>query len=323
MINDLILTLSILIGAFYLLIKSSDYLISSSTILGLRHGISKFVIGLTLVAIGTSLPELFTSLIAIFSSENSASFVLGTVIGSNITNILLVFGILLIFSKKFKAVTKLRDRIILMLTTILFSIVITLGKISFVNSIFFLVLFIGYLYIIIDKSKKTKGAEEEVDEIEDERLEKYSSKVLGLIFLVSLLGLNFGARGVIYGIENIGEILKIPIEFLTLTTVAFATSLPEIVVTYTSAIRREFDLAVGNIIGSNVSNILLIIGASGVTSTIFREGLTFNVGSYVIGIIFMVISALMLISVLMSKKAGKKTGYVFLLVYALYVFLLF
>lgn len=324
MVYDLALYLGIIISSFYLLIKSADYLISSASVLGQRAGISKFVIGLTLVAIGTSLPELFTALFGIFDAitKNAASaFVFGTVIGSNIANILLVFSVLLLFSKNFKVHVKLFDIGFLSFTTLALTLLVYNGILNYIYSIIFLGLFITYLYMCVKFGSKNEF-ETEVVEVDDEGFSKWKSNwKLILIFLASLIGLNLAAKGVVYGVENFGLILSIPIEFLTFTTVAFATSLPEIIVTYTSAKKKEFDLAVGNIIGSNISNILFILGIIG----LFKE-ITFNPSTYMISIFVLLFATLAFISMLFLKNVSKSTKYFgigLFLSYLIYIILMF
>jgi len=307
----------VVIISFYILIKSADYLISSSSELGKRAGISKFVIGLTLIAIGTSLPELFTVIISIFSSSNPSAFVLGTIIGSNIANILLVFSILLIFSKKFKVRIKKFDILFLSIATISLITITLIGTINFYLSILLLLLFIYYLYMSIKKGSKKKF-EEEVSEVEDASYKKKSISYLIGVFFISLIGLNLAAKGVVYSIENLGIILKIPLEFLTLTTVAFATSLPEIVVTYSAAKKSEFNLAVGNIIGSNIANVFMVIGTAGLIKTI-----TFNPIDYFTSLIILTIATLFFITIFFIKNVDKKFGLSLFLIYFIYVFLLF
>ncbi len=318
---DPILVFSILIGSFFLLIKSSDYLVSTSSVLGRRVGISPFVIGLTLVAIGTSLPELFTSIIAIVTSDNSAAFILGTVIGSNISNILLVFGVLLFFSKGFNIRIEAKDIIFLSISTFLIATGVFLGNISIILSTILLFFFILYLYVSVVFGKK-KDFIDEAKESEDGFHAK-SNTILLLVFFGSLLGLNFAARGVVYSIEELGVLFSIPIEFLTLTTVAFATSLPEIVVTYQTAKKGEYSLGIGNIIGSNVSNVLLIGGFAGLFSEFFSNGLSFVAESFYLSIFMMAGVTLLFVGMLRKKEIPSNYSYLLFVLYAVYLYLVF
>ena len=313
----LISLILVLIISFFMLVKSADFLISSSSEIGRRAGISKFVIGLTLIAIGTSLPEFFTALIAIFSSSNSSAFVIGTIIGSNISNILLVFAVLITFSKKFKVDVKSFDIFFLIFSTIALIFTVLYGKLNIYQGLFYTILFVIYIYINVKKGSK-KDFEDEVKETEDSSFKRKNFSYILSIFVLSLIGLNIAAKGVVYGIENLVEILLIPIEFLTLTTVAFATSLPEIVVTYSSAKNREFDLAVGNIIGSNISNILFILGSVWIITD-----MSFSPVNYYTSLIILAIVTLLFMALLFKKNINKKYGYAFFTLYILYIFLIF
>ena len=304
----------VLLLSFYILIKSADYLISSSSEAGKRLGISKFVIGFTIIAIGTSLPEFFTALVSIFKATDATPFIIGTVIGSNIANILLVFSILLIFATGFKTKVKIYDLVFLSISTIVFAALIITNKLNFISGIAFIIILILYLWNMIRNDRRNKIIKE-ADEIFDDKFKEIKGYYLFLILLGSLAGLAFGARGVILGIENIGFMIGIPIAFLTMTTVAFATSLPEIIVTYVSAKRKEFGLAVGNIIGSNISNILFVAGFA----MILKPMILIRYDIYVLGIIFMIIATLAFILLLYKKRVNKYHGIILILIYILYV----
>ncbi len=314
---EILLFIVILISSFFLLIKSSDYLVSSASILGKRAGISKFVIGLTLVAVGTSLPELFTAIFGIISSSSASSFVFGTIIGSNIANTLLVFGMLLVFAKNFKTHISKFDIIFLTLATTLVTIIIFKTQLNFYDGIILLLLFAFYMYYTI-RNSKNKELEDTVDEVADIGLSRKSNYLISLVFLISLVGLNLAAKGVVYSIENLGIMLEIPIQFLTLTTVAFATSLPEVMVTYSTAKKKEYDIAIGNIIGSNITNILLILGVSGIMKTI-----SFELQTFYSSIIFLIFVTIIFNILIHNKKSTKNHGIGLLSLYFIYIIYLF
>jgi cation:H+ antiporter len=321
---NLIFFIFFLIISFYFLFKSADYLIESSSIFGKRLGISPFIIGVTILAIGTSLPELFTSLFGVIDGTNKAAFVMGTVIGSNIANILLVFSTLLFFSKKFEVKIKSFDLIYFLLSTFSIFILVFFGILNFYLSIILSLLFFSYLFIIIKNSKKKEVKEEflqEAKEILETPLNKKSNLFLFIVFLVSLIFLNLSAKGIVYNIEKIGFILKIPLEFLTFTTIAFATSLPELVVTYQCAKKREFDLAIGNIIGSNISNVFLILGIIGLIKDILID---FKI--YIFSSIILILATILFLFFIYNikiKKFQKEISIFYFLIYISYVYFLF
>ncbi len=320
MFDVFILVLSILVGSFYLLIKSSDYLVSSSSALGEKAGISPFVIGLTLIAIGTSLPELFTGVFGILFSEGS-SFVLGTVIGSNISNIFLVFALLLIVSKKFSMSLDKKDVLFFVGSVIALLGVIALGLVPVMIGFVLLLAFVIYMYLCVKFSPKEDFIEEAKET--ESGVANYSNKTLFLIFLASLIGLNLAARGVVYSIEELGVLFSLPLEFLTLTTVAFATSLPELVVTYSAAKKNSQSLAIGNLVGSNISNILLIVGFSSILGYFVGKPLAFSTISYLPSIFFLVLSSVLFMSLFYKKLVYKWLGYSFLLFYLIYLLVIF
>ena len=303
----------LLIGAFYILVKSADYLLSTSSILGQRMGLSKFVIGLTIVAIGTSLPELFTAISGVLFSDNADSFVIGTIIGSNISNILLIFGLLILFSKNFKCTTSVKNLSMLFLSTLAIIFLIIISQINLITGIIFLAIYIMYIYSEI-KNQKKEHFEHEIDETADTTLEKKSDLFLAMILLLSIGGLNFSSRGVIYGIENIAILLSIPTTYLTLTTVAFATSLPEVIVTYQSAKRRQYSLAIGNIIGSNISNVFMILGVIGIITQF-----NFNAYSYLKSLFMLIIATIIFIAYLRKKKLKNLHGIIAICLYIFYI----
>jgi cation:H+ antiporter len=297
---------------FFLLIKSSDYLIITSSILGKRANLSKFIIGLTIVAIGTSLPELLTAIIGtITTPTKSASFSLGTVIGSNISNILLIFGLLLINSKNFKNKTNKNSKIMIVISTIAIIILLTIKQLTLTIGILMLITYILYIYYNIKKSKKNK-IEQTIET--DEKLEKQNSYIITLILITSLIILNISAKGVVNSLNNIGTILKIPTSYLTLTIAALATSLPEAVVTIQSAKKKMFDIAIGNIIGSNIANTFFILGTIGLINQ-FK----INLLEYLPSGIFLIIATTLLIYFLQKKTVKKTHGIIFLILYLIYI----
>ncbi|MDA3856590.1 MAG: calcium/sodium antiporter [Candidatus Woesearchaeota archaeon] len=314
---ELILYISIVIASMYILIKSADYLISSASTLGQRAGINKLVIGLTLIAIGTSLPELFTAVFGIYTSNSPSSFVFGTIIGSNIANTLLVFGILLIFANKFKSNLKKFDIFFLILSTLLLTLIILNSELTRLYGIIMIILFVIYIYqtIKFGKSKELiTDVKEEVDELEDDEIAKKNTLFVSIIFILSIIGLNLSARGVVLGIENIGILLLIPIEYLTLTTVAFATSLPEVIVTINTAKRKDYEIGIGNIVGSNISNILLIVGTAGVLKPMIFES-----SKYLLSMLFLIVATVIFIFLINKKNVNKIHGAILFTMYCIYV----
>jgi len=254
----------IFLFSLVILIKGSDFFVEHSAKLARRIGVSEFVIGLTLISIGTSLPELATSISASFSKESG--LIIGNIVGSNVANIGLVIAIgTLLFVIKTKEKIFIRDCKFLVVITLLFVILSIDGVISFIDATLFLIIFAFYLIHLF-------GAKEEQKEIYYKKLSKRELKkdlTKSILFiLLGILGLYFGAGLLIPSAINIAKFFKVPTEIIGVILIAIGTSLPELFVTITAARKNLEKILVGNIIGSNISNLLLIIGISGVINPI-------------------------------------------------------
>lgn len=304
--------LLILIVSFYGLVKSSDYLISTSSILGSRIGISKIIIGLTLVAIGTSLPELVSVIFGLTTSTAGGDFFTGTIIGSNIANSLLILSVLLYFTHQKLSSINPRENWFLILATLCFILMLLFNQISIFSGILFLCFFATYMYMTIFATQK-KDLEDETDEFENQKLNKKSSFFLTILFIFAMIGLNISARGVVYSIDSLAILLQIPQFLLTFTTIALATSLPELVVTIRASQDNQTDIAFGDIIGSNITNILLIGGVG----SMLVEFLNVTIRVSQISLLFLILATtlVLLSSKYLPKKHYKKAGIIIFCIY--------
>ena len=311
--------LTALILSLYGLVKSSDYLILTSSILGRRLKISKIVIGLTIVAIGTSLPELFSVIFGLLNSKSGGDFFSGTIIGSNIANSILILATLLYFSTQKIPKINYRENLFLIISTIFFIFMIYFNWISLSFGIIFLLLFFLYIYINLFKEKNT-NLENDFEELSTSYLIKKSSFFIVLLFILSIFVLNISAMGVVYGIDSISNFFLVPEFLLTFTTLALATSLPELFVTYRACKNKQTDIALGNIVGSNISNILLIGGIG----SILIGKLNILVKVLEISLIGLIIATLflLLVSKFLSKKYYKIVGIGLLIFYLILVILI-
>lgn len=296
--------------AFFIITKSADFFIDEASTIGKGLGMSKLLIGLTIVAIGTSLPEMMTSLGSILFTNNYPDFIIGTTMGSNITNMLLVFGIFLILTEKFEIRKKQTFNIIaLLFTTIIFAVFIILGYVNYVAT----GLFIYYIFYIIHLKNHQKaeilGLEKEEVEFTKESL----SKSFGILVL-SFCGMFIGVKLVVLSIENISTILDIETSSLTLTAISIATSLPELAVIFSTAKQKEYLMAIGNIVGTNIMNICLIIGSSALLG-----GYVIETSLYFIPMMIFVFGTVLFSYMMFSKKFNKYYGYFFLCLYVFYI----
>lgn len=308
---ELLLYIVLFVVAFFIIIKAADYFVDEAAYLGDSFGMSKLMIGLTIVAIGTSLPELITSLSAIFFTENFSDFIIGTAMGSNITNIVLAFGIFLLFSKTFTVEKKETFNVLVLLTTtILFSYFILVGYVPFL-AILLVPLYGFYVYHQSKVSKKTILKEEELMVEKQKKHPAFQS--IGILFF-SFIFIFIGARLVVFSIEEGGALLGIPAAYLTLTTIALATSLPEIAVTVSSARKKEYLIAIGNILGTNIMNVCLIIGLSALTL-----GYNVNSETYILSVIIFLVSTLIFSLMILFRKFYFVGGFIFLAMYVVYM----
>ena len=256
--------LLILIG-FVLLIKGADFLVSGSVKIAKKLYIPEIIIGLTIVSIGTSMPELIVSITSALSGHSDIA--IGNVIGSNICNILLILGTAavikpLVFNKE----TKYIEIPIALVTTL---VLLVLGNdssnmISRRDGVILLTLFIAFIAYTIYMGKRESNEEKAKEEYVIETPEKFVLlKAFGLIAL-GMVGLKFGGDMVVDNATAIAQILGISEKVISLTIGAIGTSLPELATSATAAFKGETDIAIGNAVGSNIFNILLILGVGSI-----------------------------------------------------------
>ena len=286
----MILDIFFIVAGFVFLIKGADWLVGGASGLAKKHNVSDLVIGLTIVAFGTSAPELVVNLIA--SVDKHSDIVFGNIIGSNNFNLFFILGtVALIFP-----VTVQRSMI---RKEIPFSLAITLLLLVLSNAILgqkeniltrfeafiFLLLFIAFLYYTFTQSTK----EENIEAIQTKPMT--TAKIWALI-VIGLSLLVAGGRMVVTGAENIALDLGISEKIIALTIVAAGTSLPELVTSVVAASKKNSDIAIGNVVGSNIFNILFILSVSGLIHpvtyvTSFNREMLLLIGGTIILILYM------------------------------------
>ncbi len=305
------LELILIIIGFLLLIKGADFLITGSEAIANKFRIPEAIVGLTLVAFGTSVPELFISLQANLSG--TSDIILGNLIGTNITNILLIVGIAVLF----KNITFSKENIkieipFMVITTFMFYFLANNGDgISRSDSII-LLFTIGSFLLYLFKTKKTVlGRPKDLD---------LNIKKTIIFILSGIALLIVGSRFVVDNATNLAVLLNIDDGIIGLTLIALGTSLPEIVTYIVTTLKGENEMAIGNIIGSNIMNLTLIVGISG-----FIKPITYDTFYNEHLIILLIASFLLIIFSNLNKKntISKRHGLLFLLLYVLYLILLF
>lgn len=265
-----------MILGFFLLIKGADYLVKGASDIAKKLYIPQIIIGLTIVSIGTSMPELIVSLNS--AINNHSDIAIGNVIGSNISNLFLILGACAaIRPLKFKEETvRLEIPLVIFLTALLYIFGNNGGNIKQITKFegLFLVicciLFIIYnIYmakknnriLIAEKSCLNKTTDTINDDIKD-NLDEISLPKSILNILIGIIGLKLGGDLVVDSASSIALMIGISEKIIGLTIVAISTSLPELITSITATLRNEIDMAIGNVIGSNIFNIVLIVGAT-------------------------------------------------------------
>ena len=313
----LIQILLILVG-LVLLIKGADLLVDGSSAIAKKLRISEIVIGLTIVSIGTSMPELFVSTTS--AIQGAADISIGNIIGSNICNLLLILGIsAVIHPVEFQKQTKwIENPMSIILTAIFLIISNTNQEVGRIEGIILILLFIGFLVYTIIMGRKSQ--DEVILEISLEEVKKINVFKSIMLIILGIVALKIGGDLVVENAKLVATALNVSEKVIGLTIVAIGTSLPELVTSVTAAIKGDSDIAIGNIIGSNIFNMLLIIG---VTSII--QPIPYNVTYNSQMIILFVGMSLMLIFPFIKPKdqLSRKNGLILVLLYIFYMLKLF
>ena len=289
------------------LIYGADFVIKESERIALHFNISSFVIGATLVAVGTSLPEMAVSMSA--SAKGSADIAVANVIGSTIFNISLVLGLVFLLAKKIQPNRDLfaKDSAWSIFPILIFILMGIDGKLSMFDGILFLCMMGAYLLFLINSNS--------IDETNEDLLKEKFNWIKTLALL--LVGFIFVIVGANFAIESAGNIARsfgISEWIIGLFLVAFGTSLPELVISIKSAMNNNADLAIGNIIGSNVANFTMVLGLSSIINPL---NVDFN--SYLFDISAAFIVSLMLVFITANKLYNKSAGIALLVVLGLVI----
>jgi cation:H+ antiporter len=262
-----------LLGGLVMLFIGAEGLIRGSSSLALRIGITPLVVGLTVVAFGTSTPELVVSLKATLLGNSSIS--LGNVVGSNIANIALILGIAALFRPlKVHANVIMREIPIMIGISILLIILLLDGEIGLIDALIFVLGIIVYTVVNVVMARKEKNLE--VNKEFKEGLNNKLSIPISTLFLVAGLALLiFGANLFVQSAVAIAKLFNVSDAIIGLTIVAVGTSLPELITSVVAAYKKEADIAIGNVVGSNIFNILGILGITALIVPINAVGISY------------------------------------------------
>ena len=295
----------LLVLGFILLLKGADWFVDGASSIASRFGIPQLIIGLTIVAMGTSLPEAFVSITAALKSN--AAITIGNVVGSNILNVGIILGVTaLIRPLHIQNSTIKYEMPFMMLVTLVLILLGINSTISRLDGVIMWLFFLGYLYYIFKMSK---------NQMEETEIKKTNPLFIPLGLVCLMVGSNFAVDAA----TNIAISLGVSQRFIGLTIVALGTSLPELVTSVTAARKGNADIAIGNIIGSNIFNILFVVGSSALITPVPFES-HFIIDSFVAILIGLVLY-------LCTKKTrvlDKKTGILLLVTYSIYfIYLLY
>lgn len=303
----------LLIIGFVMLIKGADWFVDGAAGIADKLHIPQLIIGLTIVAMGTSAPEAAISISA--SVQGSADIAVGNVLGSNILNVLIILGITSIITPLAvqKSTVKYEIPFVIIISVIFGLIGLFDNSIGFIDGILLWVLFIAYIAYLFIMTKKGKI---QADESDDEDNDKKPKKVWQLI-LFGIIGIALvvlGSNITVNAATEIATMFGMSERFIGLTIVALGTSLPELVTSITAALKKNADIAIGNIVGSNIFNILFVIGTSALITPVAYQS------QFLIDSIFCVATAMLLLLLVLNKdkKLKRWGGIIMLICYAGY-----
>lgn len=291
-----------LIAGSFILVKGSDFFIEGAVSISTKIGVSEHTIGLTVVAFGTSLPELAVSVLASYHNHTETAW--GNVIGSNVTNLLLILGFAMILMQIKPSKFAFKDSVNMLLISLLTIFLAFDGSLQFYDGFILIFLYAFFIFML----RKRKMMEEE--------MEKAYSKNALLFLLIGFAGVGMGGELVINGAVNIARYLGVKEVIIAASMVAFGTSLPELITSIVAVIKKHHGIAVGNVIGSNLVNLCMVLGISASV-----RGIPINLSSTVI--IFFLFTAFIMPFILKMKLFSRSTGIAFLILYILFLMFIY
>ena len=309
----MIINIILLVLGFVILIKGADLFVDGASGIAENFKVSKMLIGLTIVAFGTSAPEFAVSVKSIISGNGD--IVLGNVIGSNILNILLILGVSALFhSLTVKNNTVKKELPITMLITILFGVLLSdnifdkniINSFTRSDGVIVLLFFLVFVYYLIAMSKRKVETEKSTDILPMSK---------SIIFtMIGLIGIVLGSNFVVDSASFIAKEIGVTERLISLTIIALGTSLPELVTSVTATRKGEYDIAIGNVVGSNIFNIGMVIG---IPTAIFGGIGVINF-SYIDLIVMIACSILLFMFSFKDYKITRKEGILFLILFITY-----
>lgn len=316
----MILYVILIVLGFILLIKGADFLVEGSSNIAKKFHIPEILIGLTIVSIGTSMPELFVSVTS--AIQGRSDMAMGNVIGSNVCNLLLILGLSTVIKPvKFQKETRIIEIPLCLTLTIIFMTLCNTGEgISRTEAIILLILFALFIIYTIIMGKNADKFDKEAQNIRGEDTTNISMLKSIIYVILGVIALKFGGDLTVDNSVIIANHFGISEQIISLTILAIGTSLPELVTSVTAAFKGNSDIAIGNIIGSNIFNMLLIIGTASIINPI-----TYNI-KYNIDMTVLIAGTVLLslFPIIPPKnEMNRGNGLVYLIFYVMYMVILF
>lgn len=311
--------LSLLLGFLFLYI-GGEFLVKGAISISARLKISRLIIGMTVVSFATSLPEVFVSIQALMDGSSNIAF--GNVFGSNIANITLVLGVTAIIARLdiSKQIISINYPFLLFISLLVGVLLFYFGKITFFIGVIFILLLLMFLFFLIVIKKN----DESELSLAENRLSENSfqmSSFRGLLFFViGVLLLRYGSDSLVNGTIQIAKYFGVSDRIIAVTIVAFGTSIPELVTSIIAALRKEQNLAIGNLIGSNIFNILAVLGISATVKDIIIDDIAIFNFDYLYMILATILVGLF-IYFSSKRKISKIVGWILVILYFMYIYL--
>lgn len=309
----------ILIGGLIMILLGANWLVDGSSSIAKKFGISEFVIGLTIVGIGTSTPEMVVSFLSSF--QGKADMAIGNIVGSNIFNTIMILGVTALISPL--AITKSNLKRDIPLNIIVTVLLIILGmnftifgkgqdQLCRLDGAILLAVFAWYLWTSFK-------SDQEDSEEDGEGIKIYTTGMSALLIIIGLAGLIVGGRLFVNSATELAKMFGVSDKFIAITVMAAGTSMPELATCAVAALKGRGQLALGNVLGSNISNILLILGGASLIHPLSFSGMTYvDLGAVLLSAIFILASAYMF----KKKQLDRFEGTVLLLMEAGYMWYL-
>ena len=302
-----------LVASLAILIWGADKFVDNSSLIAKKIGVSELTIGLTIVALGTSAPEIFVGISSVLN--NSESIAMGAVVGSNISNIALIFGVSCIGISFLPKKTPIVQLMPFLVSALILGYVLIDLNVSKFDGILLLLSFCYFLYVI----NANKNTQTLIDDQQDK-----NNSITFIFLIIGLISLIFGSRYAVIYAEQIAILLNISELIIGLTIIAIGTSLPELAATISAVLKKKTDLVVGNVIGSNVLNITLVVPIIGFFSNVQLDQvlLSRDYTTMISATIIFILVVLFYSNKVFSIKLIRFIGVLFVSCYILYLLIL-